>query len=73
MDKFLKPTRQHAKLIHRLLQERLAFEKNSSVGLVGRNNRIAHTEAMIGLVYVLRCHLTQDPAEWWDDGLEDPF
>lgn len=73
MDIYMRSVTSHLKLVEKLLRERLAHEQNSPVGLLLRNNRIAHTQAMIGLTRCLLEIARHDEGEWWDDPIDEPF
>lgn len=72
-DVYLTSIQQHLKLVHKLLEHRRAWYSNQPKGLLMRNNQIAHTQAMLGLVAVLRGMAAHDPLDWWEDDDGVPF
>lgn len=72
-DKNLNAARQHLSLVNKLLKVRLAQAEQLPVGNILRNNQIAHTRTMLGLIAVLRGLAAHDPLHWWDDKDDVPF
>lgn len=72
-DASLNAVQSHLSLCHKLLKVRLAAVTNQPKGNLLRNNQIAHTQAMIGLLGVLRGMARHDPLDWWDDNEDVPF
>ncbi len=72
-DVALNACRNHLSLCHKLLKVRLAEAENQPRGRMLRNNQIAHTRAMLGLLGVLRAMARHDPLTWWDEDDDIPF
>lgn len=73
MDDSLNAVRQHLKLCHKLLQVRFAKVANQPKGMILRNNQMKHTQAMLGLLAVLRGMAAHDALDWWEDHDDVPF
>lgn len=72
-DKHLNAVRSHLSLCRKLLNFRLIEAEQLPVGILIRNNRIKHTQTMLGLLSVLRGMAAHDPLNWWDNDDEVPF
>ncbi len=72
-DANLRAVQQHLKLCHKLLQVRLAKVAAQPPGEILRNNQVMHTQALLGLLSVLRGMAAHDTVDWWDDHDGVPF
>lgn len=73
VDQHLAAVRSHLKLCENILKVRAATLHKRSVGMLLRNNQIAHNAALLGLVEELREIAEHDPQRWWVEPSEDPF
>lgn len=72
-DKYLGAVQGHLKHCHTLLQVRRAEIDAQPKGRILRNNQLRQTQAMLGLLAVLRGMAAHDELDWWDSHDDVPF
>lgn len=73
MDKYMGPVRDQLRLVQKLLDVRKAAIAAKPPGMINRNNQLRHTQAMLGLLSVLRGMAAHDELDWWEDNDDVPF
>ncbi len=73
MDKYLPVALSNLKLAEQALTLRVAYWENQPVGIVSRENILAHSRAVLAAVRHARFIARTRPDGWWDEDEQVPF